>query len=222
MLLLEDARLAGLASATCAWMVVWAAVLLAVPAGASGRNHIVSLNAAHGVVCTAAAASTIYFGWDPTQSVAISLAYFLVDLVAMVQGDGLTKLHTLQRSRQMDYGHHVLGVFWGTVLFAHDDRLCTSSLANPYVWIQTNEISTPFYNWFRLTNNKVAGALFAGFFFLSRVAGNTLYVIPRLWSECDRRYLLGCAPYFLLQYAWFAMIVQKMRRVTTKAAVKTD
>lgn len=217
-----DGRLLGLAKFTAAWTAVWSLILLSVPAGASGRNHIVSLNAAHGLVCTVLAVSTICFEWDSTNSVSVSLAFFLVDLAAMVNADGISKLLMVNRSRQMDYVHHVLGIFWGTLLFAHEASVCVSGLGNAYVWIQTNEISTPFYNWFRLTNSKLAGLLFVAFFFLSRVLFNSVYLIPRVWFECDRRYLFGCAPYFALQYVWFVMIVKKMLRSAAAPPRKVD
>ncbi|KAJ0397648.1 hypothetical protein P43SY_000172 [Pythium insidiosum] len=208
----DDPRFQRLAACTAAWMVVWTTVLVAVPAGESGRNHIVSLNAAHGVVCTLVAAATIVFGWDTANSVAISLGYFLVDLVAMVKSDGIRRLVSLNRSRLMDYVHHFLGIFWGTIFYAHEATVCEPALGNPYVWIQTNEVSTPFYNWFRLTNSAIAGALFISLFFLSRIVFNTFYVIPRLLNECDTRYLWGCLPFFALQYVWFVMIVKKLQR----------
>ncbi|GAB9474238.1 hypothetical protein Gpo141_00011373 [Globisporangium polare] len=209
---LEDPRVQGLAAYVGAWSVLWIAILLAIPAGASGRNHIVSLNAAHGVVCTVVAALTVLYGLDTTNSVAVSLSYFLVDFVAMVNGDGLRNLPKLNRSRQMDYAHHVLGLVWGFVFFVLEAHVCDARMGNPYVWIQTNEVSTPFYNWFRLTNSKVAGALFALSFFGSRIVFNSLFLIPRFMAACDLRYLVACVPFFLLQYVWFVMIVKKMLR----------
>lgn len=222
-LLLVDERLQRLAALSAAWSFLWTLCLHAVPAGASGRDHIVALNAAHGVVCTLTATATLVFGLETANSVAVSLGFFLVDLAAMLKADGLlslnlnlglkmSKLKQLHRSRVMDYAHHWIGIFWGLVFFAHERTVCGAELGNPYVWIQTNEVSTGFYNWFRLTNSPVAGALFASSFFLSRIAFNSAYFVPRLLRECDRRYLLGCLPYFALQYAWFAMIVRKLAR----------
>ncbi|RLN87243.1 hypothetical protein BBJ28_00014736 [Nothophytophthora sp. Chile5] len=205
-----DGRLANLAAAVLGWSAVWTFCLNAVPAGAKGRNHIVSLNAAHGVVSTATATLTLYWDLDTTNSVAVSLAFFLVDLVAMLHADGFGQLRSLQRSRLMDYGHHVFGVCWGVTLFAHEATVCDASLGNAYVWIQTNEVSTGFYNWWRLTSSTLAGALFASSFFLARIVFNTGYLIPRVAMECDSRYVLGCAPFFALQYVWFAMIVRKL------------
>jgi hypothetical protein len=210
--MLGDPRVQGLATYVGAWSLLWIAILLVVPAGASGRNHIVSLNAAHGVVCTVAAAVTVLYSLDTTNSVAVSLSYFLVDFVAMVNSDGLQNLPKLNRSRQMDYAHHVLGLVWGFVFFVLEAHVCDASMGNPYVWIQTNEVSTPFYNWFRLTDNKLAGALFALSFFGSRIVFNTVYVIPKTMQHCDLRYLYACVPFFALQYIWFYMIVKKMQR----------
>jgi len=207
-----DDRMQRLAVLTAAWSAVWAACLLAVSPGASGRNHIVTLNAAHGVVCTLTATATLVLSLDTANSVAVSLAFFLVDLAAMLRADGLQKLRALHRSRVMDYVHHLIGLFWGTIFYAHEATVCSPELGNPYVWIQTNEVSTGFYNWYRLTNSRVAGVLFAGSFFLSRIAFNTVYFIPRLARECDQRYLAGCVPFFALQYVWFAMIVRKLAR----------
>ncbi|RLN54743.1 hypothetical protein BBJ29_009245 [Phytophthora kernoviae] len=176
----------------------------------TGRNHIITLNAAHGVVSTISSTITLYWGLDTTVSVSASLAFFLVDLVAMVHSDGLSKLLSLRLSRLLDYGHHVFGLYWGVVLFANEAAVCDASFGNPYVWIQTNEVSTGFYNWYRLTDNVVAGALFASSFFLSRVAFNTLYIIPRVVNACQPLYVLATSPFFLLQYAWFYLIARKL------------
>lgn len=221
MLDLEDERLHGLALHVAAWSLVWTLCLNAVPAGASGRNHIIALNAAHGLVSTVAATRTIYYALDTTNSVAVSVAYFLVDLTAMTKADGLFKLHLVNKARRMDYAHHVIGIFWGTIFFAHEATVCATSLGNPYVYIQTNEVSTAFYNWFRFSNSTLAGALFALTFFASRIVFNTAYFIPRLLRECDTRYLWACMPYFALQYMWFAMIVKKMTR-RSKQQDKTE
>lgn len=228
MLDLEDERLHGLALHVVAWILVWTLCLNAVPAGASGRDHIIALNAAHGLVCTVSASLTIYYALDTTNSVAVSVAYFLVDLAAMVKADGLRKLHLVNNTRRMDYAHHVIGIFWGTIFFAREATVCVTSLGNPYVYIQTNEVSTLFYNWFRFSNSTLAGALFALTFFVSRIVFNTAYLIPRLLKECDTWYLYACMPYFALQYMWFAMIVKKMMRRSSppkqqeKATEKTE
>ncbi|KAG7401847.1 hypothetical protein PHYBOEH_010310 [Phytophthora boehmeriae] len=208
--MLADPRMANLALAVIGWGVLWTLCLNVVPAGASGRNHIITLNAAHGVVSTISSTITLYWGLDTTVSVAASLAFFLVDLAAMVKSDGFSKLLSLRRSRLMDYGHHVFGLYWGVVLFANEATVCDASLGNPYVWMQTNEVSTGFYNWYRLTDNVVAGALFASSFFLSRVAFNTVYIIPRVVKACQPLYVLATCPFFLLQYAWFYLIARKL------------
>lgn len=210
--MIDDPRVQGLAVHVAAWSVLWTVILQFVPPGASKRNHIVTLNAVHGVVCTLTAVLTLQNKSDTTDAVAVSLSYFVVDLVAMVNGDGLRSLPTLTRSRKMDYVHHVLGLVWGFVFFVQEASVCDASFGNPYVWIQTNEVSTPFYNWFRLTDNKLAGALFALSFFGSRIVFNTVYVIPKTMQHCDLRYLYACVPFFALQYIWFYMIVKKMQR----------
>ncbi|DAZ97028.1 TPA: LOW QUALITY PROTEIN: hypothetical protein N0F65_012897 [Lagenidium giganteum] len=166
------------------------------------------------MVSTTAACLTIYHGCDTTTSVSASLSYFVVDVIAMFYADGLRNLHRLNRSRIMDYAHHFLGMFWGYIYFSHEATVCQPSLGNPYVWIQTNEVSTAFYNWFRMTNNTIAGALFVVTFFLSRIVFNTFYLIPRLINECQTfPYLWGCMPFFALQYLWFSMIINKMKNV---------
>lgn len=215
-----DPRMVGLAEQVGAWSLLWAAILTLVPAGASGRDHVTTLNAAHGVVCTVAAVTTLALGLDSTTSVAASLAYFAVDLVAMVRADGLARLPVLARSRQMDYVHHVLGLGWGLTYYAQEATVCAPATGNPYVWIQTNEVSTPFYNWFRLTGSAVAGVLFALSFFASRVAFNSLVLIPKFATTCDVRYLYATAPYFLLQYAWFLMIARKLVRTLQASKAK--
>uniref|UniRef100_K3WYK4 TLC domain-containing protein n=1 Tax=Globisporangium ultimum (strain ATCC 200006 / CBS 805.95 / DAOM BR144) TaxID=431595 RepID=K3WYK4_GLOUD len=219
-MIFDDGRVQRLAAHVAAWSVLWIVILQVVPAGASKRNHIISLNAAHGVVCTLTAVLTIQGGYDSTNAVAVSLSYFLVDLAAMVQSDGLRNLPTLNRSRKMDYVHHVLGLLWGFVFFVQEATVCDAHMGNPYVWIQTNEVSTPFYNWFRLTDNKLAGALFVLTFFGSRIVFNTAFLIPQTLRHCDARYLVACIPFFALQYMWFVMIVKKMARTLKKPALQ--
>jgi hypothetical protein len=203
-------RAPSLALAVVCWAVVWTVILNSVPAGTRGRNHIITLNAAHGVASTVASTATLYYGLDTIVSVAASLSYFLVDLVAMVHSDGLRNLLSLRQSRLMDYGHHVFGLYWGIALFVNEATVCDASFGNAYVWMQTNEVSTGFYNWFRLTDSKLAGVLFASSFFLARVVFNTVYIIPRVTSQCQPLYVLGCSPFFVLQYAWFYMIARKL------------
>ncbi|KAG6968346.1 hypothetical protein JG688_00005851 [Phytophthora aleatoria] len=203
-------RAPSLATAVACWAVLWTLILNVVPAGPRARNHIITLNAAHGIVSTISSTITLCYGLDTTISVAVSLSFFLVDLVAMVHSDGLRNLLTLRQSRLMDYGHHVFGLYWGLVLLVNEETVCDASFGNPYVWIQTNEVSTGFYNWYRLTDSTVAGALFASSFFLSRVVFNTVYIIPRVIKQCQPLYVLGCSPFFILQYAWFYMIARKL------------
>ncbi|CEG37541.1 uncharacterized protein PHALS_05321 [Plasmopara halstedii] len=203
-------RFLGVAIAVACWSVVWVLLLNIVPAGSRGRNHIITLNATHGVVSTISSAFTLYYGLDTTISVAVSLSYFLVDLAVMIHLDGIRNLYSLRRSRLMDYGHHVFGLYWGVVLFMKEATVCEHSFGNAYVWMQTNEVSTFFYNWFRLTDSTVAGALFASSFFLSRVLFNTIYIIPKVATKCKPLYVLGCMPYFVLQYVWFYMIARKI------------
>ncbi|KAE8890997.1 hypothetical protein PF005_g10151 [Phytophthora fragariae] len=207
---LEESRVPNLAVTVACWAALWTLILNCVPAGDRGRNHIIMLNAAHGVVSTLTSTVTLYYGLDTTLSVAVSLSYFLVDLAAMVHADGLRNLLALRQSRLMDYGHHIFGLYWGVVLFVNEATVCDASFGNAYVWMQTNEVSTGFYNWFRLTDSTVAGALFASSFFLSRVVFNTVYIIPRVASQCQPLYVLGCSPFFMLQYVWFYMIARKL------------
>ncbi|KAF1771928.1 Zinc/iron permease [Phytophthora cactorum] len=203
-------RAPSLATAVACWAVLWTLILNVVPAGPRARNHIITLNAAHGIVSTISSTITLCYGLDTTISVAVSLSFFLVDLVAMVHSDGLRNLLTLRQSRLMDYGHHVFGLYWGLVLLVNEETVCDASFGNPYVWIQTNEVSTGFYNWYRLTDSTVAGTLFVSSFFLSRVVFNTVYIIPRVIKQCQPLYVLGCSPFFILQYAWFYMIARKL------------
>ncbi|POM66615.1 Hypothetical protein PHPALM_17494 [Phytophthora palmivora] len=205
-----ESRIPSLAVAVVCWSVLWTLILHIVPASTSGRNHIITLNAAHGVVSTISSTATLYYGLDTTISVAVSLSFFLVDLVAMVNSDGLRNLLSLRQSRIMDYGHHIFGLYWGVVLFINEATVCDASFGNPYVWMQTNEVSTGFYNWYRLTDSTVAGALFVSSFFLSRVVFNTVYIIPRVTKQCQPLYVLACSPFFMLQYVWFYMIARKL------------
>ncbi|TDH72967.1 hypothetical protein CCR75_006156 [Bremia lactucae] len=206
-------RASSLAAAAASGVVLWTFILYVVSTGFLGRNktsHIITLNATHGVLSTLASTITLYFGLDTTLSVAISLSYFLVDLFVMVHSDGPRNILSLRQSRLMDYGHHILGLYWGIVLFKNEATVCDASFGNAYVWMQTNEVSTGFYNWFRLTDSRVAGAMFAISFFFSRIVFNTVYIIPRVATQCQPLYILGCSPYFVLQYVWFYMIARKL------------
>eukprot|EP00644_Phytophthora_capsici_P001016 jgi/Phyca11/529446/estExt2_fgenesh1_pm.C_PHYCAscaffold_430057 len=205
-----ESRVPSLAAAVACWAVLWTLILNVIPAGTKGRNHIITLNAAHGVVSTISSTITLYYALDTTVSVSASLAFFMVDLVAMLHSDGLRNLRSLRQSRLMDYAHHIFGLYWGVVLFVKEATVCDASFGNPYVWIQTNEVSTGFYNWYRLTDSTVAGALFVSSFFLSRVVFNTIYIIPRAVNDCQPLYVLGCSPFFVLQYVWFYMIAHKL------------
>ncbi|KAL3662578.1 hypothetical protein V7S43_012431 [Phytophthora oleae] len=217
-----ESRAPSLTVAVACWAVLWTLILNVVPTGAKGRNHIITLNAAHGIVSTISSTITLYFALDTTVSVAVSLSFFLVDLVAMVHSDGLRNLLSLRQSRLMDYAHHIFGLYWGVMLFVKEATVCDASFGNPYVWIQTNEVSTGFYNWYRLTDSTVAGALFASSFFLSRVVFNTVYIIPRVVNHCQPLYVLGCSPFFLLQYVWFYMIAHKLISSAPVAAQSKD
>lgn len=208
----NDERMQSLAIYTAVWMVIWSAIIHVVAPGKSGRNHMIMLNAAHGIVSTVTSCLTIYYDLQTTNSVAISVSYFLVDLTAMVRFDGVSNLHRLNQSRLMDYMHHVFGIGWGLVFYQREAIVCDARVGNPYVWIQTNEVSTGFYNWFRFTGNVFAGVLFALTFFLSRIVFNTFVMIPMLLESCNRWYLVGTAPFFILQYIWFVMIMRKMKR----------
>lgn len=219
---MHDHRFVQLGQLTAVWAGIWFTILVSVPNGKSGRDNIMCLNAIHGLVCTIVAFATIYYKWDTSHSTAISLAYFLVDLAAMIKSDELyKKIPVLTGARKMDYVHHVIGLFWGLIFYAHENVVCTPEVGNPYILVQTNEISTPFYNWLRWTNNPIAGILFALVFFSSRVVYNTYYLIPALLSHCKISYLIGCIPYFALQYVWFAMIVKKIMR-TRKSITEKD
>ncbi|CAI5728902.1 unnamed protein product [Hyaloperonospora brassicae] len=206
----SDSRVPTLIVAVACWAVVWTLMLNFIPAGAKKRNHIISLNATHGVVSTISSTITLYYGLDTTTSVAVSLSFFLVDLAAMLRADGPTNLLSLRLARLMDYAHHAFGLYWGLKLFVNEATICDASFGNAYVWIQTNEVSTGFYNWFRLTDSPMAGILFVTSFFLFRVVFNTVYIVPRVTRHCQVLYVLGCSPFFVLQYVWFYMIVRKM------------
>ncbi|KAL0582671.1 hypothetical protein ABG067_007355 [Albugo candida] len=210
---LEKDRFQDLTILSVLWLLIWTCCIYLIPAGSSGRNHTLIVNGIHGGVCTLVAVCTLYWNWTTTNSIAVTLSYFIVDLLAMIQSDGIKNIVKLRLSRLMDYLHHILGVVWGIIFFIQENSICDSTLGNPYVWMQTNEISTIFYNWFRLTNSNVAAVLFASSFFCSRIVFNTLYLVPRFLGECDVRYLYACMPFFVLQYAWFVMIVRKITRM---------
>ena len=215
----SESRMPTLIVAVACWALLWTLILNIVPAGATRRNHIISLNATHGVVSTTSSSITLYYGLDTTTSVAVSLSFFLIDLVAMIYADGLTNLLSLRLARLMDYAHHAFGLYWGVKLFVNEATVCDASFGNAYVWMQTNELSTGFYNWFRLTDSPVAGILFVTSFFLFRVMFNTVYILPRVARNCQMLYVFGCSPFFVLQYIWFYMIVRKM--VSTRSRENT-
>jgi len=127
-------------------------------------------------------------------------------------------------SHIMDYVHHVLGVLWGVSLTFQMPYWCDSPrVFNAYVLIQTNEISTPFYAWYRLTNNQLAGMLFTLAFFLSRIVFNSVYLIPLFFRECPASsVVIISGPYQLLQYTWFYFILLKLKKTWTRSRQDTQ
>ena len=201
------------------WSVVWSLILRFYPRGESERDHILVLNAFHGLLSTGIAIYTLQTQLDTALSCATSISFFLVDGCYMAHKDGLKTITSQPNSRKLDYAHHVFGFAWGVVLHYTEGWICACS--NPYVWIQTNEISTPFYNWYRKSKNPIAGALFAVFFFGSRVVFNTVVLMPKFFHACYDVAFWGCFPYFILQYVWFIMIIRKVMRSSASMSKKT-
>jgi len=176
------------------------------------------LSIAHSVLVTYTSLACIFRGDDTALTCAASVAFFVVDAIDMMLKDGIigsTSIGTgkpLAASRKMDYVHHVLGVTFGLVEHYYENDLCPAHVGCAFIYVQWHEISTPFYNMFRLTGQQVWGGLFALTFFLARVAGSTFVVIPLLYGNCSSLLGVFCIPYFLLQYLWFYMIVKKIRR----------
>lgn len=176
------------------------------------------LNTLHGLISTALAIQTLVQSLDTTNVCAASISYFVVDFLYMAQADGFSTLFQQPNSRKLDYIHHVFGSVWGIVLHYTERWVCVSAvddggsamMINAYVWIQTNEVSTPFYNWYRMTRSTTAGVLFALSFFASRIVFNTLVLMPKFYQSCNAIAFAGCFPYFILQYIWFLMIVRKV------------
>jgi hypothetical protein len=105
---LEDPRIYDLVVYTFGWIILWTMCLNLAPSGGEkSRNHVIVLNALHGLISTFFSICTISFGWPTTNSVAISLGYFLVDMFAMLYADGLCNFRRLHKSRIMDYIHHI-------------------------------------------------------------------------------------------------------------------
>lgn len=197
------------------WGVIWCLFLYLCPRGQSGRHHLYLLNALHGSISTILAAYVLFFDLETTVVCAATISYFLIDVVYMAHSDGVSTIPRQPLSRKLDYAHHVFGFIWGVALFATQNWICVSSNGSPvhaYVWIQTNEVSTPFYNWYRISRKPLAGVLFVTSFFLSRILFNTIVLVPKFYRACNFLAFAGCFPYFILQYAWFYMIVRKINK----------
>lgn len=214
--------------------LLWTSVLKCAPA----KHAVPLLGLLHGVLVTVTSLLCIRRGDDTAFSCASSVSFFAVDMIYMLIKDGLlpgTKndkgkggaFGKLRQARKMDYVHHVLGITFGTLQHYYERDLCPPHVGNAFVWVQWNEISTPFYNLFRITNSPILGALFALTFFLSRVVANTVVVIPLLYGNCSEGMIgkvhgLLTAPYFLLQYVWFYMIVKKMTKMGKKTGKSAE
>lgn len=208
--------------------LLWTSVLGLAPASIA----VQLLGFLHGVIVTVTSILCIRRGDDTAFSCAASVSFFAVDAGYMLIKDGLLpgttndkgergRFGKLRQARKMDYVHHVLGVTFGTLQHYFERDLCPPHVGNAFVWVQWNKISTPFYNLYRITKSPVLGGLFALTFFLSRVVGNTVVVIPLLYGQCGAGVVgkihgLLTAPYFLLQYIWFYMIVKKMLKTSKK------
>ncbi|CAM9653357.1 unnamed protein product, partial [Discosporangium mesarthrocarpum] len=81
----------------------------------------------HGLVATVLSSATISFGWDSTLSTAASVSFFVVDSCVMIANDLRPKAAIVRREtgRAMDYGHHVIGVVYGTFLLYFQRRVCS-------------------------------------------------------------------------------------------------
>ena len=181
------------------------------------------LSIAHSVIVTYSSLACIFRGDDTAFSCAASVSFFVVDAidmyfkdVAKAKEEGRALLTAMPMSRKMDYVHHVLGVTFGLVEHYYENDLCPAQVGCAFIYVQWNEVSTPFYNLFRLTGSQVWGACFALSFFLARVVANTFIIIPLLYGNCSSLLGVFCVPYFLLQYLWFYMIVLKIRRSLSK------
>ena len=181
------------------------------------------LSIAHSVIVTYTSLACIFRGDDTAFSCAASVSFFVVDAIDMyfkdlakAKEEGRALLTAVPTSRKMDYLHHVLGVTFGLVEHYYEKDLCPAHVWCAFIYVQWNEVSTPFYNLFRLTGSQVWGACFALSFFLARVVANTFIIIPLLYGNCSSLLGVFCVPYFLLQYLWFYMIVLKIKRSLSK------
>lgn len=206
---------------TLLWIFNWSLILYLLSKCTTGRNHIYLLNTLHALLCTAGATFVLYYALDTTQLTALTVGYFIVDMIYMLLSDRHLSLSSQPRSRQMDYLHHVLGIVWGLALHLTERGVCDyGEMGNAYVWVQTNEFSTPFYNIFRMTKSRVWGGLFALSFFLSRIVFNAFVVIPMVLEYCHLGATLTTVPYFVLQFVWMGMIVRKMLGHSTEKGHK--
>ena len=157
---------------------------------------------------------------------AITCAFFTVDLLVMADQDarkkgGLVK-NVMKQSRLQMYLHHVVVMFVGVVIGGRAqanggelDYQARCGGYNPWVAFQTNEVSSIFYNSYRLTGfeNPFIGAAFVISFVLSRMVYNNFYVIPAIFSECRHPWALlpWWLPYQLLNFVWLKQILDKAR-----------
>jgi len=159
---------------------------------------------------------------------AITCAFFTVDLFIMADQDGRKKggllVNVLKQSRLQMYLHHFVVMFVGVVIAGRSqagegelDYMARCGGYNPWVAFQTNEVSSIFYNSYRLTafENPVIGACFVISFILSRMVYNNFFVIPAIFSECRHPWALlpWWLPYQLLNFVWLKQILDKAKSV---------
>ena len=133
------------------------------------------LSIAHSVMVTYTSFACIFRGDDTAFTCAASVAFFVVDAIDMMLKDGLFGSSSkkdsagigksLTISRKMDYIHHMLGICFGLIEHYYENDLCPAHVGCAFIYVQWHEISTPFYNMFRLTGQQVWGGLFALTFF---------------------------------------------------------
>eukprot|EP01012_Entosiphon_sulcatum_P015441 TRINITY_DN20400_c0_g1_i1.p2 TRINITY_DN20400_c0_g1~~TRINITY_DN20400_c0_g1_i1.p2 ORF type:complete len:207 (+),score=24.38 TRINITY_DN20400_c0_g1_i1:1386-2006(+) len=164
----------------------------------------------HGVVGTITSFVTLSLNLDPTFTIMLSVAYFTVHSVLTYHEQ--KGFQSSLANILANYIHHVLGIAWGLTLLLYPH----APPAILYVYLQTNEFSTPFLSWYRATKGPLAGAAFAASFFLSRIVWNTLIVVPLYWASGPAIWFCFSVPYFIIQYFWFFEIAKKFLAFTKR------
>mmetsp|Transcript_9163 Transcript_9163/g.13758 ORF Transcript_9163/g.13758 Transcript_9163/m.13758 type:complete len:209 (+) Transcript_9163:81-707(+) len=194
------------------WSILWMAVLLT----ASKYKHSAKwLSLIHGVIATLIASATILAEtFDDQFCTACSIGFFLIDSLDMIRRDlkGTNK-STQSNLRFLEYVHHFISILFGTYLTLNQTAICKDDcpISNLFVYAQTNEFSTPFYNIYLMNGDTIWGIIFVITFFACRIVFNLLTIVPVSFKNCSTAsFMVIMVSYQTLQCFWFGAMLLKL------------